>query len=171
MLSNLVARLGPCGLGAEQIAGSGEQKYPNFWLQTAWPNVWESHSTLIDQMMMFLDYKPEGTNANTCYFAPKLPDGWSTFTFNNMNSQGQRYNITVSESNNTTRADINKLTSGSLNYDMYLRIPTNTTPANVTTNGTSYTPSSGDYDTTTGRVHVQGALTSGSGANSIVVSY
>ncbi len=170
-LSNLVSRLGFCGLAAEQISGSGQQKYPNFWLQAAWPNVWESESTLVDEMMMFLDYKPEGTNNNTCYFAPKLPDGWSSMGFSNMFSQGQYYDIAISEVGSSTRADINKKTSGSLNYDLWLRIPTNTTPSSVVTNGVSYTPSGGDYDTSTGRVHIQGALGSSAGTNYIIVNY
>ncbi len=171
MLDKLVARLGPCGLGAEQIAPDYAQKYPGFWLQAAWPNVWESHSTLIDQMMMFLDYKPVGTNANAVAFAPKLPTGWTTMTFNNLNSQGQRFNVTITENTNNSRADLNKLTSGSLNYDTYLRIPAGVTPSSVVTNGVSYVPAASDYNTTTGRVHVQGALNSGTGNNSIVVNY
>src|ERR1041384_5433784 len=140
MLDKLVARLGPVGLACEQIAPNTAQKYPDFWLQTAWPNVWESHSTLIDQTMMFLDYKPAGTNDNTCYFAPKLPTAWTTMSFNNLYSQGQRFNITVAETNSTTRADVNKLTSGSLKYDIYLRIPAGGPPVIVVTNGVYYVP-------------------------------
>ena len=64
-----------------------------------------------------------------------------------------------------------KLTSGSLNYDMYLRIPTNTTPSSVVTNSVTYTPAGSDYDTATGRVHIQGAFTTASGSNSVVVNY
>jgi len=162
-------------IASEQIAPkSSLQYYSGFWLQTAWPNVWESHSTLIDQMMMFLDYKPEGTNGNnTCYFAPKLPDAWSSITYSNLNSQGQRFDITVSETNGCTctEAIINMRTSGPLNYDAWLRIPTNKTPSSVVTNGVSYTPSGSSYDTTTGRVHVQGAVTNGLGQNTIVVNY
>ncbi len=171
MLDKIVARLGPVGLGAEQIAPDYAQKYPGFWHQTAWPNVWESHSTFIDLMMMFLDYKPAGTNDNTCYFAPKLPMGWSTMSFSNMLSQGQRFDITVSEITSSTRADVNKLTAGSLNYDIYLRIPAGIAPAIVITNGTYFVPVLSDYDTVTGRVHVKGPLTNTAGANSIVVTY
>lgn len=171
MLDKIIARLGPVGLGAEQIAPDYAQKYPDFWHQAAWPNVWESHSTFLDLMMMFLDYKPAGTNDNTCYFAPKLPTGWSTMSFNNLYSQGQRFNITITESNVLTRADVNKLTAGSLNYDLWLRIPAGPTPVIVVTNGAYYVPSFADYDTVTGRIHVRGPFTNGAGANSVIVTY
>jgi hypothetical protein len=172
-LDLLVNKLGPMGLASEQIAPTTSlQKYPGFWLQTAWPNVWESHSTLVDQMMMFLDYKPEGTNGNnTCYFAPKLPSAWTTMTFNNLNSQGQSFDITITENPTNVRADLNKHTVGSLNYDTYLRIPAGVTPVMVVTNGVYYVPSPSDYDTNTGRVHVQGPLTSAAIDNYIVVTY
>lgn len=169
MLDKLVARLGPCGLGAEQIAPDYAQKYPGFWLQTAWPNVWESHSTLLDQMMMFLDFKPAEPGSTTVSFAPKLPSAWSTMTFNNLYAHGERFNITVSESAGNSRADINKLTTGALGYDIHLRIPAGVTPTSVVKNGVSYTPAPSDYDTTTGRVRVTGSLDTG--ANSIVVNY
>jgi len=173
MLDKLIAKLGPNGLASEQIAPKTSlQKYPGFWLQTAWPNVWESHSTLIDQIMMFLDYKPEGTNGNnTCYLAPKLPTGWSTMTFNNLDSQGQRFDVTVTENAANVRADFNKHTTGALNYDIYLRIPPSTTPVMVVTNGSYYVPSPGDYDTTTGRVHVHGPMTTAAIDNYVVVTY
>jgi GH15 family glucan-1,4-alpha-glucosidase len=171
MLNKIVARLGPVGLGAEQIAPNYAQKYPGFWHQAAWPNVWESHSTFLDQMMMFLDYKPAGTNNNTCYFAPKLPSAWTTMSFSNLNSQGQHFHITVSESLNITRADLNKLTSGSLGVDIHLRIPAGT-PANTVAaflNGT-YLPTAA-YDAATGRVHIQGSLSNSAGNNAMVVTY
>jgi len=174
MLDKILTRLGPLGLAAEQIAGSvSEQKYPDFWHQAAWPNVWESHSTLVDQMMMFLDYKPL-TN-NTCYLAPKLPGGWPVIKFNNIPYRTQRFDVTVTEADggcsHYTRADINKLTAGALNYDIYLRIPGGLAPAMVVTNNGYYAPSPADYDTATGRVHIKGALNSGAGNNVIAVTY
>jgi hypothetical protein len=177
-LNLVINKLGPRGLGAEEIApNTALQKYPGFWLQTAWPNVWESHTSFIDQMMMFLDYKPEGTNNNTCYFAPKLPDGWNSFGFNNMYSQGQRFNINISQANSSaasnqyTRADIYKTTSGSLNADIWLRIPTNTVPVMIVVNNTYTNASPSQYDTTTGRVHIQAALSSGVGSNVLAVTF
>jgi GH15 family glucan-1,4-alpha-glucosidase len=173
MLDLLVAKLGPMGLAAEQIAPTPAlQLYPGFWLQTAWPNTWESHSTLVDQMMMFLDYKPEGTNGNnTAYFAPKVPSAWSTMTYNNLDSQGQRFDITITENAQNVRAYINKHTVGALNVDTYLRIPAGVTPVMVVTNGAYYVPSPSEVDTNTGRVHIQGPLTSAAVDNYIVVTY
>ena len=66
---------------------------------------------------------------------------------------------------------MNKLTSGSLNYDTYLRIPAGTPPAIVITNGVYYVPAPADYDTVTGRVHVRGAFNNAAGNNSIIVTY
>jgi GH15 family glucan-1,4-alpha-glucosidase len=173
MLDLLVAKLGPMGLAGEQIAPTTAlQKYPGFWLQAAWPNTWESHSTLIDQMMMFLDYKPEGTNGNnTCYLAPKLPSAWTTMTFNNLDSQGQRFNVTITENPTNVRADLNKLTAGALNYDLYLRIPVGIAPVMVVTNGAYYVPSPSQYDITTGRGHIKGPCTSAAMDNYVVVTY
>ena len=168
LLNLLTNKMDNILIGAEQIAPSGAEKYPNFRLQTSWPNLWEADTTLIDQMSMFLDYKPQATN-NTCYFAPKLPEGWSTITFNNLLFKNQRFNITVTETANSTRADINKLTTGALNYDIWLRIPATETPAIVITNGalvSSYT-----YDSVARRVRVQGPLNNGTGTNSIIITF
>ena len=52
-----------------------------------------------------------------------------------------------------------------------LRIPAGVTPVMVVTNGAYYVPSPSDYDTNTGRVHVQGPLTSAAMGNYIVVTY
>ena len=178
ILDKLIAKLGPMGLAAEQIAhDTSEQLYPDFWLQTAWPNVWESHSTLVDQMMMFLDYKPL-TN-DTCAFAPKLPDGWPSVKFNNLSYKKQRFDVTVTESDPNscdryTRMDINKQTAGPLNVDVYLRIPPNYaygSAAMVITNGAAYAPAFADYDSATGRVHIKAPLTTAAGNNLIAVTW
>ncbi|HVM59329.1 MAG TPA: glycosyl hydrolase family 65 protein [Verrucomicrobiae bacterium] len=173
MLDRLVNKLGPMGLAAEQIAPTTTlQLYPGFWLQAAWPTVWESHSTLVDQMTMFLDYRPQGTNGNnTCYFAPKLPSAWRAMTFHNLDSQGQRFDVTITENPTSVRADIDKHTVGPLSYDVYLRIPAGVTPVRVVTNGAYYVPSPSAYDTKTGRVHVQGSLTSAAVHNYIAVTH
>jgi GH15 family glucan-1,4-alpha-glucosidase len=170
MLDKIIARLGPVGLGAEQIAPDYAQKYPGFWHQAAWPNVWESHSTFIDLMMMFLDYKPQATN-NTCSFAPKLPTGWSTMGFSNMLFQSQRFDVGVTEGVNNVRLDLRKRTAGALNIDTYLRIPAGTDAGTVAafTNGTYI--AAPPYDSTTGRVHIQGPLTVNAANNPILVTY
>ncbi len=169
MLDNLISKLGPMGLAGEQIAiNVGEQQYTNFWLQTAWPNTWESHTTLIDQMWLFLDYKPL---TNGCYFAPKLPAGWSSLGFSNLLYQSQRFDIGVSEGLDQVRADLHKRTTGSLNVDVYLRLPAGTDAATVAafTNGTYLAGAA--YDLVTGRVHIQGPLKTATGNNALVVNF
>ena len=89
--------------------------------------------------------------------------------FNNLLSQGQRFNITISETNNSTRADVAKLTSGALGYQIWLRIPAGETPALVLTNGSRVT--SFTYDANARRVYVAGNFTPAAGPNSIVVTY
>ncbi len=169
MLDKIISKLGPCGLSSEQIAESvANQKYPGFWLQTAWPNVWESHSTIADAMMMFLDYKPNVAD-NTCYFAPKLPTGWTTMTWNNLYFRGQRLNVTITENTGNVRADVNKTTSGATGIDIYLRVPQGSSISSVQFNGGGYTLGASDYDSATGRVHVRGGLNDG--ANSIIINY
>lgn len=85
-----IDRLGPAGMGAEQIAygsgGGASLLYPgeqDFKLQTAWPNAWESMSTLADSIMQFVDFTPDAAN-NTMHLEPKLPAAWSTMTINGL---------------------------------------------------------------------------------------
>ncbi len=82
-----LSRLGPAGLGAEQIAyGAGPGAsllYPgqqDFKLQAAWPNAWESMSTFVDAVLAFLDFTPDAPN-QTFRVEPKLPSAWETMTF------------------------------------------------------------------------------------------
>ncbi len=158
-------------IGAEQIAPKTSlQKYPGFWLQTSWPNLWEADLTLVDQIMMFLDYKPQATN-NTCYFAPKLPSAWSTMGFSNLLFQTQRFDVSVTENTGNVRMDLNKRTTGALNIDLFLRIPAGNVPALVVTNATPYVPAIADYDTATGRVRIHGPLRSATGNNALIVYY
>ena len=81
-----IDRLGPTGLGSEQIAANNSLLYPgqsDFVLQAAWPNAWESMSTFADAVMKFLDYTPEAW-ANRISVEPKLPSAWNTMTFDNI---------------------------------------------------------------------------------------
>ena len=131
-LDLMLAKLGPLGLGAEQIAASiGLQKYPGFWLQAAWPNVWESNSTFLDQMMLFLDYQPQ---TNRAAFAPKLPSGWTTITYSNLLYRDQRFDVTVTETTISTRADLAKRTPGGFSVEFFLRIPAGQIPALLVVN-------------------------------------
>ncbi|MEK6701594.1 MAG: hypothetical protein AABZ53_04975, partial [Planctomycetota bacterium] len=78
-----IDRLGPSGLGAEQMSGNNSLLYPNFVLQTAWPNAWESMSTMVDSYMAFLGFAPDAS-AEKMAFRPKLPSTWSSMTFTNI---------------------------------------------------------------------------------------
>ena len=52
----LIGKLGPVGFGAEQISPTNSLLYAgqsDFALQAAWPNAWESMSTLVDAIMVF----------------------------------------------------------------------------------------------------------------------
>ncbi|MCG3150673.1 MAG: hypothetical protein PCFJNLEI_04164 [Verrucomicrobiae bacterium] len=158
-------------IGAEQIAPKVSlQKYPGFWLQTSWPNLWEADLTLVDQIMMFLDYKPVASN-NTCYFAPKLPSAWTTMGFSNLLFRAHRFDVGVTENTGHVRLDFNKRTSGALNIDTYLRLPAFNPPTLIVTNGNPYVPVPADYDLATGRVHIQGPLKTATGNNALVVYY
>ena len=39
--------------------------------------------------------------------------------FNNLSYQNQRFNVAVTETGTSTSANINKLTTGALNYDLF----------------------------------------------------
>jgi len=167
-LDLLLAKLGPNGVGAEQIAPNpGLQKYPGFWLQAAWPNVWESSTMLMDQMMMFLDYDP-GVNGEVV-FRPKLPSSWTTMSYNNMYYQGQQYDITITEDGCTVRADLDKLTAGNLDIDITLRVPAGSSVNMAVLNDTF--DAAPDYNPTIGSVRIQGALTAAAGANVAAVTF
>jgi len=158
-------------IGAEQIAPKVSlQKYPDFWLQTSWPNLWEADLTLVDQIMMFLDYKPSASN-NTCYLAPKLPSAWTTMGFSNLLFRSHRFDVGVTENTGNVRLDFNKRTGGALNIDAYLRIPAFNVPTIVVTNGNPFVPVANDHDLATGRVRVHGPLKTTTGNNALVVYY
>jgi GH15 family glucan-1,4-alpha-glucosidase len=166
MLDRLIAKLGPMGLSSEQVAVTpSEQKYPGFWLQAAWPNVWESQATMVDQMMLFLDYRPE-TNG-TVSVSPKLPAGWTTMGFSNLLYRGQRFDVGVLQTNGASRVDIRKRTAGALAHNTWVRLPSGEVPGIVLTNGVRAL--SFAYDPDGSRVRVSGALSDGD--NSIVVTF
>ena len=98
----LIGKLGPNGFGAEQISPANSLLYPgqaDFALQAAWPNAWESMSTLVDSLMVFLDPTFDAAHS-TLTIAPKLPSAWSSATFNNVKNGASSVNITVSETAN-----------------------------------------------------------------------
>ena len=145
----MIDRLGPIGFGAEQIAyssGPGASLLypgqPDFLLQTAWPNAWESMSTLVDSVMAFLDFQPSAPT-NTIVVAPKLPTDWNTMTFegvtlvNTPAGHTHRIDITVTEDDALglyTHAFTNT-TGHPLNAGTTIRVPAGSPIYTVTRNG------------------------------------
>ena len=163
----LIDRLGPMGLGAEQIAPLNSLMYPgqpDFVLQTAWPNVWESMSTLMDSVMAFLDWRPDAPS-NTMRMAPKLPTAWSTFTYNNLRMGTHRFNTTVTREPRALQQTLVNVTGNAANVDTTLRVPAGSTLCTVTVNGV---PVSYTYDATLGTVRVVSPVATGTSAATVV---
>lgn len=167
----MIDRLGPAGFGAEQIAYDNSISYPNFVLQTAWPNAWESMSTLVDSVMAFLDYAPDAPNQKM-NFKPKLPSAWSTMTFNNVilehQPSGKRHQVDITVSENTAPLNAAAYTQSfrndsgfALSIGTTFRIPANSAVAAVFRNGSSIAYS---YDAAIGAVSVDTALDTGAGS-------
>ncbi|HRF58318.1 MAG TPA: hypothetical protein PLH94_00225 [Fimbriimonadaceae bacterium] len=127
--------LGPIGFGAEQITPSNSLVYPDFRLQTAYPNAWESMSTYMDSIMAFLDWTPDAFG-NTLRIAPKLPTSWPTMTFNNLRMGSHRFNITYSENTSWITLTITNVTGLPCNLSAWIKAPrANTFLAKPTRNG------------------------------------
>ena len=166
-LDLLLSRLGPIGLGAEQIAPTNSLLYSgqtDFLLEAAWPNAWESMSFLVDAMMMFLDYTPDAPN-NTLRIEPKLPSNWTEMTFNGLRLGAHRVNVTCEESTIASTHTFTNTTGSALAYETYVRIPAGQSPTAVTQDGS---PISYTFDSGTGRVRVAGNLNTGVGAQTVV---
>jgi len=166
-LDLLIQALGPLGLGAEQIAPSSSLQYPgqtDFVLQAAWPNAWESMSTLVDGLMLFVDYQPDAAAA-TCQLEPKLPAAWDTITVHNLPLGDERFDVTYTESPTTSTLQFTNRTGGVIHYDVYLRIPADRTILVVTQDGS---PISYSHDDATGRVHVTASLNTGAGSSTTI---
>lgn len=136
-LDKSIAKLGPIGLGAEQMAPANSLLYPgqsDFSLQAAWPNAWESMSTLVDSVMAFLDYAPDAP-ANTLRISPKLPRGWQAMTFRGVRLGGHRLDITLQHSRGSSRLQIKNLTGLALSFDVWLKSPLGSKPRQATVNG------------------------------------
>ena len=171
-LELLIDRLGPAGLGAEQIAprgipgqgapfNTGSLMYPgqnDFMLQTAWPNAWESMCFFIDSLMAYLDYQPDARN-NTMRIEPKLPGAWNTMTFNNVelrpSSVSPTHQVDIEIARNTpegeyTHTFTNRL-GASVNIETVVRVPANFAIGSVTRNGV---PIDYIYNASLGRVEI-----------------
>lgn len=174
----MIDRLGPAGMGAEQIAYDNSLLYPGFVLQTAWPNAWESMSTLVDSVMAFLDYAPDAPNQKMT-FRPKLPSAWTTMTFNNVILEHQpsarRHQVDVTVTEDTSPATSDVFTHAFRNDSGFplavattVRVPANSAVAGVFRNGA---PVAFAYDSALGAVSVDTSLDTGAGAvTSIVVA-
>jgi GH15 family glucan-1,4-alpha-glucosidase len=167
-LDLLFPHLGRVGLGAEQIAPSNSLLYPgqpDFRLQAAWPNAWESMSTYVDSLMAFLDMTPDAPN-NILRLAPKLPTGWSTLTYKNVRLGASRLDIKVTETGRETTVEFTNLSGGPLQTSTWLRLPTGAVPTGVVTvNGAKTTY---QYDGTANRVRVQTPIATGTGAKTTI---
>lgn len=158
----LLDRLGPIGFGAEQIAPSNsllEPTAPDFLLQTAWPNAWESMSFFVDSMMLFLDYTPDAPG-NTLRIEPKLPTGWDTMTFNNILVGAVRVSVTCDEAPGVHGNTFTNETGGALAFDTVIRIPAGANLLGATRSDLlgCTTTIVDNYDPTIGRVRVLGDL-------------
>ena len=153
----LIGRLGPNGFGAEQISPANSLLYPgqsDFSLQAAWPNAWESMSTLVDAIMVFLDPTFSGAS-NTLNIAPKLPTAWNTMTFSNVKNGTSRVNITVAETPTTVTHTFVNVSGETLNVVDWVRFPAAWSSYLVTVNGVSAT---GTLDATANRLRISTAL-------------
>jgi hypothetical protein len=172
-------KLGPMGLAAEQIAPScsdscpasdcpncGSLLYPNqpdFRLETAWPNAWESMSTLVDAVMAFLEYSPDAS-ADSFRVDPKLPSGWPSITYNNMYLRGKQFNVTYAEQSGQSRLTFTNVSGGTLHFGGSLRVPAGSNVFAVTMdcNPVPYV-----YDAAIGRVQLASTNALGTAAGSM----
>lgn len=179
-LNLMIDRLGPAGLGAEQIAyatgGGASLLYPgqpDFKLQTAWPNAWESMSTLADSVMQFIDFTPDAPN-DTMHIEPKLPAAWSTMTFRGLRLRdvpgGQEHVVDAQVTNTASAVELtlDYLDGSGVKVAPVLRVPAGRSPCRVVFNGASrgYT-----FDAATGRLTLQSPLVLISGSNLLRVSH
>jgi GH15 family glucan-1,4-alpha-glucosidase len=169
-LELLVDRLGPIGLGAEQIAPSNSLLFPgqtDFVLEAAWPNAWESMSFFVDSLMMFFDFMPDAPG-NVLRLRPALPTGWSSMTASNLHVGAHRIDVTCTESAASNAHTFNNKTGAVVNFDTVVRVPAGESILAVARNGVEvgYT-----YDATNGKVAVSGALATGLNATTEIRVY
>lgn len=164
----LIDKLGPAGFGAEQIAPSSSLLYPgqpDFTLQAAWPNAWESMSTFMDGIMAFLDWEPSAPS-NTLKFAPKFPTGWNSMLFNGLRSgQTARYDVRMDQTTRWIQCTVTNTNGGAQNIDIYFKLPPGQREIRVTKNGA---PISFAYDSATHRVRVQNSIFTGTGSSTAI---
>jgi GH15 family glucan-1,4-alpha-glucosidase len=171
-LDLLIDRLGPAGLGAEQIAFSNSYLYPggDFTLQTAWPNAWESMSTFADSLMKFMDMTPQAW-ANKMIFEPKLPSAWDSMSFNNItmfhSPSGNTHKIRLDVTNGGASHTFTNTSGFPLNLETYLRASN----AGCLTVLVNSAPVPFTFDENTGRVRVTTQITPSFGAVDVIEAF
>ncbi len=163
-----IDRLGPVGLGAEQIAYNNSYLYPggDYVLQAAWPNAWESMSTFADSVMKFLDYTPEAWG-NRMVLEPKRPAAWDTMTFSNITlvhtptGRTHKVSLRVDRAGSGEAHTFTNSSGHDLNIRTTLRLNGLGCFDGVTRNGA---PVAYTLDLATGRVTVETTIDAGAGA-------
>ena len=130
----LIDALGPCGLGAEQIAPASSASYSGFRLQTAWPNAWESMSTLVDGITGFLGFEPDGLTQRII-IKPKFPTGWNAMTFSNLQFRNRRVNVTVTREADRTTTTFTNLNGVVTDVAVTILVPMSMRVVRITRNG------------------------------------
>jgi GH15 family glucan-1,4-alpha-glucosidase len=154
---------GPIGLGAEQMAPSNSLLYPgqpDFTLQTAWPNAWESMSFYVDSVMQFVGYTPDAPG-NTLRVNPRLPTAWTTMSATNLRVGSKKINFSINDSTTLQTQTFTNTTGGAVNGATTVKLAPGRWPCSVRVDGVarSYT-----YDQSTARVLISGfAINSGVG--------
>ncbi len=147
----IISYLGNVGIGAEQI---DETKGPDqFAHQAAWGNGWESNSSIVDNLLAFVDYT-YSASGNQFTAWPKIPTAWS-FIGANVKLKDGKLNLKVTEVSSTqTKVELTNNTASNLSLEIYAQ--TDATPSTVTGTTLSWT-----YNSTNGRVKLYGTLNTG----------
>lgn len=156
--------LGDAGFGAEQVASNATQVYPGFYLQTAYPNAWESMSFFVDSVMLFLDWTPDA-DGNTLRIKPKLPSAWPFMEFNNVRMGAHRVDVRVEENLDGVYHMLTNRTGLAVNFDTVLRLPTGAANCGVSINGV---PAPHSYNGAIGAVTVTGAMAVGANVRTVM---
>ncbi|MDX2115028.1 MAG: hypothetical protein SFZ24_05320 [Planctomycetota bacterium] len=143
---------GGLGLGAEQMARNSTAVYPDFYLQTAYPNAWESMSFFVDSTMLFLDWTPDA-DANILRIRPKLPSDWSFMQFDNLRMGQHRASVRIDSAPNARYHIIENTTGQPLTLDTVVRLPLGSQRCEVYVNAAAaphtYNPAIGAVSLTT----------------------
>jgi hypothetical protein len=171
-LGRAMAFNGNAGLGAEQMSPANSLLYPDFKLQAAWPNAWESMSTYVDAVMLFAGYEPDAP-ADTLRVSPKLPTGWGSATFTNLRMGSKSFDMSVQERpvQGWNGMVFTAHQPQGAAFEVFVRIPAGSGPCVVLVDGVQAAPSQVQADASIGRVRVIGAIGGGVGVRTEVRVY